>query len=265
MKEPTLNIISDAKKKKLRLSPYLAIAVAVIIVMMINQHTRLFMGFVTLVTATQIVYLAGFVIGGILGRIPIQEFSLYMGPELIRFYLGETKIKIGSLPFWSYVKLKGMGDLEDGEEPEANDFRQLPLVWRLSILLAPPLCSLVLASICIGSYDAWNSFLRGFYQYPLFSLQPLSKAQAVLESTAELLSNGSWVTLLGFLACKLAALNLLPLGGGCTNSLLQEFEMYKNSELRILKFYRTISTVIPSILIIGWVIAAAVYLYHLVR
>ena len=246
------------------MSPWLILAVLVVTVLMINLHTRAFVLLLCLTALLNILYLSGYAIGGLLGGIPIQEFRMFLGPELVGGYIGEVKVRIGCIPFSGYVTIKGMVPDSEGELPADDDFRGLSLLWRLSVLISGPVLLLVLASLCIGLKGAGSSFLRAFYQYVSGSVQPLTQGQILLDKLAGLLKTGSWPLALGIIASKMAVLSLFPLGGNTINELLSQVNGDETREPVFFKHYMRIGVIVRVILALGWLIAGTVYLYHVV-
>ena len=264
METPLLNIVSNAKGKKFKLSPWLALAVVIVIASLMSHHTRLFVLLMLLATLSHTLFLSGLAIGGLLAGVPIQGFRMFFGPELVSGYIGEAKIGIGCIPLGGYVQVKGMGAVTEGEISAADDFRELSRLRRLSIFITGPVLLLVLASLCIGPVGVGNSFVRAFYQYVAGSIQPLTQGQILLDKLAELLKTGNWPLALGIIASKMAALSLFPLGGNTTNSLLDQVNEDDTRESVFYKGYRRAGTIVIIILSLGWLIAGTVYLYHIV-
>lgn len=80
-------------------------------------------------------------------RVGVKTFSLGFGPRLFGFKRGATDYQVAALPLGGYVSMVGESDPADIPEPftQKDSFSLRPPWQRLVIIVAGPLCNLVLA------------------------------------------------------------------------------------------------------------------------
>jgi regulator of sigma E protease len=81
----------------------------------------------------------------------VERFSLFFGPLLLRFRIGETEYGVGPIPLGGYVKISGMNpgeELPAGEEHRGY-FRQ-PVYKRLMVIFAGPLMNVLVAFLILA-------------------------------------------------------------------------------------------------------------------
>ncbi|MFM9925304.1 site-2 protease family protein [Variovorax sp. H27-G14] len=154
----------------------------------------------------------------LLGRalgIAIREVSFGMGPTLLA--VGAFRLRAlplgGSVVFKDTLAQTPSGDAADTGAADAFDHQ--PRAVRVLL----PLCGIAaLAAVAFALHpgSAGASLANGFVQIVSGGLAPLSIAQQLINGATRVASLG-FLPLLGMLAAKCAALNLLPLasmGGG---------------------------------------------------
>lgn len=154
----------------------------------------------------------------LLGRwlgIAIREVSFGMGPTLLT--VGALRLR--ALPLGGAVVFKDTSveaPPADAGKPWTGDaFDHQPRAVRVLLPLAG-IAALVAVAFALRPGVAAASLAHGFVQIVAGGLAPLSLAQQLIDGAARVAASG-FVPLLGMLAAKCAALNLLPLasmGGG---------------------------------------------------
>ena len=100
--------------------------------------------------------------------IKVNEFSVGMGPTLLKRKRGETEYSLRALPIGGYCAIEG----EDGSSEDPRAFTQKPLWQRLVVMLAGPFMNIFIGflitlilyfiSACAGVYVVSDSTLAGF-------------------------------------------------------------------------------------------------------
>lgn len=104
--------------------------------------------------------------------VTVHEFSIGMGPLLLKWGKGETQYSIRLLPFGGYVKLEG--DEEESDNPRA--FSNISPVKRICILVAGAVMNILLGFLCFVIIN--NTYPR--VQVPVISeIVPDSAAEQV--------------------------------------------------------------------------------------
>lgn len=159
-----------------------------------------FIAAIALLSAIHITVMA--LIGRSLG-IAIREFSFGMGPALLSIDV----LRLRALPL--------------GGSVEFIDFDSQPRAVRVLLPLSGA-ASLLAVAVTLHP-SAWSSTSHGFAQIVLGALAPTSHAQQLIGGATHVAMRG-FGPLLGMLAAKLAAFNLLPFpamnGGGALLALL---------------------------------------------
>jgi membrane-associated protease RseP (regulator of RpoE activity) len=138
------------------------------------------------------------VLASILCRMPIEEISLFMGPDVFKFRLRGVLVKIAVIPIGGYVKHRDNEDMVRG---------RYNLAARLFVTLAGPTATLGLAALLLGQERALESTLNGFRQLLEGAWSPLEVGQHYV---ARLLGS-PFLTATGTLSAKMTAFNLLPI------------------------------------------------------
>jgi regulator of sigma E protease len=82
-----------------------------------------------------------------LAKIKVHEFSMFMGPKIFSFEIGETTYSLRSLPIGGYVKLEG----EDVSSEDERAFNKKPLYVKALVIAAGPVMNVILAMILFFS------------------------------------------------------------------------------------------------------------------
>ncbi len=88
-----------------------------------------------------------------LNGVEVEEFSLGFGPRLLSVKKGETRYSLKLLLFGGSCRMKGMLNLESGEDggergPEEGSFLAASVGRRAAIIFAGPLFNFILAFLC---------------------------------------------------------------------------------------------------------------------
>jgi membrane-associated protease RseP (regulator of RpoE activity) len=151
----------------------------------------------------QVVFLASSWIVGVRAGARVREVSLGF-PSLKRFERGGTTIKIGLLPFFAYVAFAGLNPLDEDSGP--GDWRRLPLARRIVILLAPWAATFVMAVLCVGPARAARSCVHAVAQFVV-----VLDTTPLVRGFLHLIDSEPFVVVVGVVAAKVTAFNLLPL------------------------------------------------------
>lgn len=138
--------------------------------------------------------------------VTVREISLGLGPKA--FSIGNFTFR--ALPFGGSVRFKDSREeeLDASDMHGALDGRSLPV--QIVIGLSGCLALLALAIVALQA-DGVQAFLTGFVEIVTGALSPMDKAQALLAQAEQRLTGAPFVAVLGLVAAKLAAFNLLPL------------------------------------------------------
>lgn len=144
-----------------------------------------------------------------LAQVRVRACRLFAGTKVAGVKLGGVDFELGWVPLGTSVTY------------DVPTLWLRPLWIRVAVTLSGPLALLPCAAAWLGPSTAWHHFLAGFVQLPLGALHPLSVAPALVARLhAAFLASVPSAT--GILATKLAALELLPLGGLATAQTLSE-------------------------------------------
>ena len=144
-----------------------------------------------------------------MAQVRVSAFRLFAGASVVSVMWGGTAFELGWVPVGTSVLY------------DVPTFWLRPLWMRVAVMLAGPLALLPCAVGLLGPPVAWHQFLAGLGQLPLGAWHPLSVAPDLIARLhAEFLT--SVPAAAGMLAAKLAALELLPLGGVATAQTILE-------------------------------------------
>ena len=76
--------------------------------------------------------------------VTVHEFSIGMGPRLLKWGKGETEYSLRAIPLGGYVKLEGEG--EESDDPKA--FSNIAPLKRILILVAGAIMNILLGFLC---------------------------------------------------------------------------------------------------------------------
>ena len=198
-------------------------------------------------------------------RLPVERFSIGMGPRLWGFQKGGTDFCISMIPFGGYV----LPQVES-----EDDFFKIPPLRRICFSLGGPLANLlsVIPVLAVFNIVTKGPTLSGIFLHPwmqaviyierivaaiplLFSHpQQLSGIVGIVSQGSQVVSSGAagLLALTAFLSVNLAILNLLPipaLDGGQILMTLLEKVWPKSVKIRI------------PIAILGWLFLICLMVY----
>ncbi len=138
--------------------------------------------------------------------VTVREISLGLGPTAFRIGLFTFR----ALPFGGAVRFKDSREevLDASEMHGALDGRAL--LVQIVIGLSGCMALLALAVVALQA-EGVQAFLNGFVEIVTGALSPMGNAQALLAQAQQRLAGAPFVAVLGLVAAKLAAFNLLPL------------------------------------------------------
>ena len=138
--------------------------------------------------------------------VTVREISLGLGPTAFRI----GRFTFRALPFGGSVRFKDSRE----EALDASDMHGTldgrPLLVQIVIGLSGCLALLALAIVALQA-EGVRAFLNGFVEIVTGAWSPMGKAQALLAQAQQRLAGAPFVVVLGLVAAKLAAFNLLPL------------------------------------------------------
>jgi membrane-associated protease RseP (regulator of RpoE activity) len=185
---------------------------------------------VTLVAASipcVFLHVGSMALAGLLLGATLEEVSWFYGPPYIRFRIGQVNCRFGLIPFGGYARFKGEQTPRKAmEEPlfaadlEPPGFNDLHPLRRAATMASGCLALLILAVGCVGVRRAVLSLARGFVQaVPFAPWTPdwVPTGRELAGHVLSLFQTAPFGIVLGVLAAKLAAFNLLPvppLNGG---------------------------------------------------
>src|SRR5688572_24685492 len=106
----------------------------------------------------------GFVLSALGWRIPVREFTLGMGPQVLRRSWRKTEIVLRLIPLGGYVKFAGQD--EESGDPRPETFEGAPGFVRALIALGGPLATFLVACAILGASEAVRSLGRGMLELP---------------------------------------------------------------------------------------------------
>jgi membrane-associated protease RseP (regulator of RpoE activity) len=151
----------------------------------------------------------------------LEEVSFGFGSPCLHYRVGRVQFRLGVIPMGGYAKFKGDQEpaksreeilfAADMEPPGFNDLHPLR---RATVSASGCLALVVLAAFCLGPWHSVRSVARGFAQLVPFAPWTPSwvpEGRELAGRCFSLLKTGPYRIVLGVLAAKMAAANLLPL------------------------------------------------------
>lgn len=162
--------------------------------------------FVTLVALAA--HLAAMSFAALGSGVVIREASFGVSKTLFRF----ARFRLALLPIATYIKVKDSRVESLAPNNLDGAFDRAGTVTQLFISLSGCLALLALAYLALGS-SATRAFLSGFQNIIYGALFPMSEAQRLISAGTTFAQANSFFSLLGLVAAKLAAINLMPFPG----------------------------------------------------
>jgi len=142
--------------------------------------------------------------------IAVREVSLGLGPRLLSLGV----FHLYAIPLSGSVRLKDTR--EEGvplDKPAGyldDAFNHKPRAVQVLIPLTGPM-ALIVVALALRQWAALPSLVHGFAQFLAGALDPLSTGRQLVGGARAFAEQHTFPALLGMLAAKLAAMNLLPL------------------------------------------------------
>jgi len=89
-----------------------------------------------------------------LSNIQVHEFSIFMGPRLFGFKIGETEYNFRLLPIGGYVRMEG----EEEESTSDRAYNKKSLLTRAAVLFSGPLMNLIFAFIILTGIFSFTGY-----------------------------------------------------------------------------------------------------------
>jgi hypothetical protein len=149
-------------------------------------------------------HVSALALAGIAFGIELREVSFGVGKAL--FTRGKVTVRL--LPFSGYAKFADT--TETPEADPATAFNHNPAMVRVAVLVMG--CgSLILLAAMIPGVAGVSEVIAGFRQVVVGAFGPTSTAQGYLQALLDRSTSQGFMVVLGVLAAKFAAFNLLPL------------------------------------------------------
>jgi membrane-associated protease RseP (regulator of RpoE activity) len=170
--------------------------------------------FLVALAASSLLHLAFIAAAGLACRVRLRKLRVGIGPALLRSRHFELKLipLAGSVEFenWRTEEINASTTNDDGDAIDPSRYLDLqPRHRQILISLSGCIALLLLAFAMIGP-EAGSALGHGFAQIIGGALSPLERAQALLQEAHRLIRELPPAQVLGLVAVKLAALNLLP-------------------------------------------------------
>ena len=144
--------------------------------------------------------------------ITVRELSIGLGPTLLR----TKRLRIGILPIAGHVRLRSIHEEDVPADERGSTIDGGPVVKQIAVSLVGCSVLIALAYALVGS-RALEAFLKMPVQFVAGALSPLGIAQSLLSESGVFLREAPAMAIIGVVAAKFAAVNLLPfpaLNGG---------------------------------------------------
>lgn len=138
--------------------------------------------------------------------ITVREVSIGLGPTLVR----GKGFRLGLFPVGGYVRLRSIHEEDVPVDEVRSTLEGASVIKQFAVALFGCLVLLVLACVLAGSH-ALAAFLNMPTQIVAGAIPPFETAQKLLIETSTFLRDAPATLILGVVAAKFAALNLLPL------------------------------------------------------
>lgn len=145
----------------------------------------------------------------------VEEVQIFLGPAMVVRKERPT-IRLGALPLGMWMRC--LGQLETDPQTEPGSYHALAPWRRVVVLVAGNLLLLAVAALVAGPADALASFVRAPVQLASLLVDPTHAVETLRDFVAQPIA----MALVGTLAAKMAAWNLLPLHGLNGAAILRE-------------------------------------------
>ncbi|WP_197341387.1 site-2 protease family protein [Ralstonia solanacearum] len=161
--------------------------------------------FIAALAACSLLHVTMFALTGEQLGVAVREVSFGFGPTIARF----GKVRIKALPFGGYVRLKDSRVEPFAEHERADALDTQPIHVQTALILSGSAYLLGVALTTLR-LDAVGAFADSFVQIVGGALSPTGYAQTLLSQAHQAISQLPFFALLGLVAAKTAAFNLLP-------------------------------------------------------
>jgi hypothetical protein len=176
-------------------------------------------------------------------------FSTRVGGEVTEVSLGWPAVKLGRVRFGPVPS--GSIDIAGRADSDGRWYR-IPLGKRLLVVVVPWLVWVAIALACLGPERAVRSGVHGIGQLLFtFDLAPLVRRFVALAAVAP------WSTIVGIIAAKAAAWNVLPVGGVTGGAVVQELATANKPAMRWLMISLVV-VMVWTLVRIAWLIVQLV-------
>ncbi len=197
----------------------------------------------------------------------ISEANINAGPQLARWKFGQTTVFVRPIPIGSGLKFveRPTDSAAAGDEPKSTVYLdELTPLCRMLFALSAPCGFILFAAIMLGA-NACHHFATALPQIYLGALQPMSLGPELLEHYVDAWQHAP-ITALAILSAKYGVYLLVPTAGSpgftaLTTVLKSAFGYELPSSFNLLQALPLFGP--PLLVIGGWTIAIADYLYPL--
>lgn len=145
----------------------------------------------------------------------IEKISFFIGPTIVRVRIHGSVLVVNLIPLGGgYIKFRSE---ETAPEVRGMAWADVSPVRRILIIASGSLATGAIALICLGPAHGLRSTGHGFGQVMLGGFAPFSVGTRLIGAMLAVVRVSSVVVILGIVAAKMTALNLLPwppFGGG---------------------------------------------------
>ncbi len=137
--------------------------------------------------------------------IPVQEVSIGLGPTLVRV----DAFRLGLFPIGGYVSLRSLQKEDLPSDVARSTVEGESLIDQIAVASFGCLLLLIIAFVLTGS-QAFTAFLSMPAQVLTGAISPFGTAQNLLDTAITFLRDAPATSVIGEVAARIAALNLLP-------------------------------------------------------
>lgn len=135
----------------------------------------------------------------------VEEVGVFSGRAIGRFRLGRTSVVVNLVPFGAHVKFR-----EKGIDESTKGWLDLHPLPRILIVASGCLTLFGISLVCLGPAHSLSSTWHGFGQIVRGGLNPSGVGARLVRSLLALVQRSPLSTILGIVAAKQTAANLLP-------------------------------------------------------
>lgn len=203
-------------------------------------------GYFYILLATLTIFVAFVIFQAVGGKLiggKVEVLSLFLGPRIFGFKVGEIDMRLSLLPLGSYVKF-------------SEDFQLLHPLRKILVVLAGLTSHLVLAFIGLGFKETFHQVLSGIVQILSAIISPIAVGSRLVEALANVFQEQSFLVGLGILASKMLAFNLIPLGSlGAGMIVLYLLELVNTKSENLREKYEIVGLLFILIVTVVWIFA----------